>query len=187
MCCILLDSLGSNWGHSGHLGKCCQQDSATLARGSHHYRSVNTEVIERESKGRDEGLSCPNVGTTLSSHISELILYFNVLRFGEVHLWHFCLYSSTIDVHGISFLVRNNVLVNLDNPHTSLSAQQHQRVLWIIQMFWYIMIWAIPTQGQLFFEAFNHLTWSSSVDGVSIVMEMYSVDMQAQLLLWIHP
>lgn len=45
--CILLDSPGLSWDHSDRLGRCCQQDNGPRARGSQHYRSVNTEVIGR--------------------------------------------------------------------------------------------------------------------------------------------
>lgn len=94
MCCILLDSPGSNWGHSGHLGKCCQQDSAPHAHGSHHCRSVNTEVMERteaEMRGYDV-LWGRNVlmWTPLCYHIF-LNLYFYVLGFGDAYLSDLCL------------------------------------------------------------------------------------------------
>lgn len=46
VCCILLGSLGSSSGRSGHWGQCCQQDIAPHEHGSHRCRNVNTEVTE---------------------------------------------------------------------------------------------------------------------------------------------
>lgn len=47
VCCILLCSLGSNWGHIGGLEQCCQWDNAPHGHGSRRCRNVNTEVIQR--------------------------------------------------------------------------------------------------------------------------------------------
>lgn len=68
VCCILLGSPGSNWGHSGRLGQRCRWDKAPHAHDSHRCRSVNTEVRERESRVT-RAISEDWMWTPLSCHI----------------------------------------------------------------------------------------------------------------------
>lgn len=56
-CCILLGSLGSNWGHNGHWEQRCHLGNAPRVRGSHRHTSANTDVTEQSDTG-------PNISPT---------------------------------------------------------------------------------------------------------------------------